>query len=248
MPIKQTEDLATALYAAGYALGTLDDTPLAGLAGSPAWHSFEASYANLARDTFMADGGTYRYRRYAEFLCDGATGGVTRLPHVAYTQSKQINKLNGGTQRMFAPIEDVVADGEVPRKVLGWAATLMTGHTGTPSWKAQCFQNRILARSAEAGLPTPEGVHRDGVDVVLTLMVRRHNVKGGVSGIYPADRPGRPVIEAELSEPGELLLNDDERTMHGVTPITPTGDCEGYRDVFIAIFTGLQTGAGRERP
>ena len=38
-------------------------------------------------------------------------------------------------------------------------------------WHIECHQFRIEARQDAAGQPTPEGVHRDGVDCVLVLMV-----------------------------------------------------------------------------
>lgn len=232
-----TVDLGAALYRDGFALGTLDDTPLAGITGSAAWRALEAGYEDLPQDTYMNDGGTYRLRRYAEFDCDGSAGTVTLLPHVPYEQSKQINQLNGGMQRLFAPLHDEVADSEVIRGVLGWIATEATKHTGTRRWWAQCFQNRILARADTPGLATPEGVHRDGVDLVLTLMVRRHAVAGGVSGIYRAGDTATPVFEVELDEPGQVLLNDDHSTLHGVSPLIPTSGDGGHRDVFIAILT-----------
>lgn len=232
-----TQDLGAALYTDGFALGTLDDTPLAGITDSAAWSELEASYEDLPQDTFMNDGGTYRLRRYAEFDCDGTAGAVALLPHVPYEQSKQINQLNGGMQRLFAPLHDEVADGAVVRGLLGWIATEATKHTGTERWWAQCFQNRILARSGTPGLATPEGVHRDGVDLVLTLMVRRHNVTGGVSGIYRAGNTGEAVFEIELDGPGQVLLNDDHSTLHGVSPLIPASGDNGHRDVFIAILT-----------
>jgi hypothetical protein len=237
-----TEKMATSLFADGYAYGEIADTPLVGVVGTPAWQEFADSYNNLERDTYMADGGKYRYRRYAEFDC-AATGEVALLPHVAYEQTKEINYLNGGVKRLFAPFEPHAATGEVIPAVLGWAAQMFSGRMGTPSWRAQCFMNRILARPDEAGRPTPEGVHRDGVDWVLTMMVGRHNVTGGVSAIYAAGDTERPLFEVELTRPGQLLLNDDETTLHGVTPIVPGSLAgQGHRDVFIAIFTA-QKGA-----
>jgi hypothetical protein len=38
-------------------------------------------------------------------------------------------------------------------------------------------QFRIEARPGEQGKPTPEGMHRDGVDYVLVLLVDRRNIR-----------------------------------------------------------------------
>jgi hypothetical protein len=41
----------------------------------------------------------------------------------------------------------------------------------------------------EPGQPTPEGVHRDGVDYVLVLMVRRTNIAQGTTTIHCSIEP-----------------------------------------------------------
>lgn len=234
----ETDSPSAELFEAGYAFGHLDDTPLASLVESAEWRQFAASYADLVLDTFMADGGRYRYRRYAEFRCKGEPGLVSPLPHVPYEQSLSINRLNGGMRRTFAPFQPSVVAGGVVQPVLTWLSELLTRGTGVANWKAQCFQNRIIAGDTEMGLPTPEGPHRDGVDFVLTLMVGRHNVTGGVSTIYGDTDEDRPVFAAELTQPGQVLLYDDHRTMHGVSPIVPATPGEpGHRDVFIALLT-----------
>ena len=53
----------------------------------------------------------------------------------------------------------------------------------TRAWHIEVHQFRIEARPGEPGQPTPEGMHRDGVDFVLVLLVRRQNVRSGVTSI-----------------------------------------------------------------
>ena len=36
-------------------------------------------------------------------------------------------------------------------------------------------------------MPTPEGVHRDGVTLVSSLLVGRQNAVGGASSVYDPD-------------------------------------------------------------
>ena len=41
------------------------------------------------------------------------------------------------------------------------------------------------------GKPTPEGVHRDGVDFVIVVMIKRVNIDSGATTIYDLDnQPG----------------------------------------------------------
>ena len=70
-----------------------------------------------------------------------------------------------------------------------------------------------------SGRPTPEGMHRDGVTLVSSLLIRRRNAIGGESMV--CDSGGRQLLRTTLAEPGTLLLGDDRRTLHGVSPISP---------------------------
>ncbi len=234
---ERSEQIKVKLRDAGYVFSSLGETPLGPMQGDHVWATFAASYRNLVQDRFMADGGTYRYRRFSEFTWDGRTADVVLRPHGHYEQSRAVNRLNGGVRREFAPMQRHIAEGGFVRALLAWGSGLLSGLTGVEAWKIQCFQNQTLARSGETGQPTPEGIHRDGVDFVLTLLVERHNVQGGVTGIYLEGQLDQPVLEVELANPGQLLLNDDTRTLHGVTEIRPVRGNLGYRNIFNALFT-----------
>lgn len=202
-----------------------------------AWQSFANSWDLLHQDTYMADGGTYRQRRYSEFAYRRDDESLSLLPHVAYSQSRDINYLNGGIDRHFEPFQFDIAMGKVLHTIFAWCVTVLSKISSTKAWKIQAFQNRILARNDTAGQPTPEGVHRDGVDYVLTLLIARQSISGGASRVYEASTK-QYVAEVTLTEAGEFLFANDRRLLHSVTPVTPTGSNAGYRDVLIAMFTG----------
>lgn len=53
---------------------------------------------------------------------------------------------------------------------------------------------------------------------------------GGESSIWSTD--GENLITTTLTEPGDILLNDDRRTLHGVTALEPERpEQPGHRDV-----------------
>jgi hypothetical protein len=220
------------LFAHGFAHSQLE------LGGD--WRLFAESWSNLQPDTYMADGGTYRVRRYSEFSVDGVTGAASLLPHVAYRQERDVNHLNGGIDRLYEPIEREVVESATLSAVFGAAAAYLETVKPGETWKAQCFQNRIISKPEEVGHPAPEGVHRDGVDFVLTLFVDRVGAQGGVSSVYVAD-DHRPLGEVQLGRPGEYLFVDDVRLLHGVTGLSLEEGFEtGHRDVFIAMFTAVE--------
>ena len=201
------------------------------------WQDFASSWSNLRPDTYMADGGKYRFRRYSEFSVEGTTGASELLPHVAYKQEKTVNHLNGGIDRMYEPFEDSVVESSSLASVFRTASQYLEAARPGHTWKAQCFQNRILTSQNEVGQPAPEGVHRDGVDYVLTLFVDRVGADGGESSVCLSS-DHTMLASTQLSEPGEYLFVDDHKLLHDVTGLSlKPGHDHGYRDVLIAMFT-----------
>jgi hypothetical protein len=99
----------------------------------------------------------------------------------------------------------------------------------------EVHQFRIDARTGEIGRPTPEGMHRDGVDYVLVLLVSRRNIASGITSVH--DLTGRALGHFTLTEPLDSALVDDARVMHGVTPVEPLDPAEpGHRDVLVVTF------------
>ena len=81
------------------------------------------------------------------------------------------------------------------------------------------------------GRPTPEGAHRDGVDLVAVLLMARVHIKGGETRVFEAHGPQGQRFT--LTEPGSLLLLDDPRVIHEATPIQPEGAARGHRDTLV---------------
>jgi hypothetical protein len=138
------------------------------------WPAFAASWNDLGLDVYMADGGRYRRRRFAVFAAPAAGGGpIVRGPHQPHYQSRDYNALNGGIERWFAPIADSVGAGPSMQAILATTRSLFDRLAPNRAWHIEAHQFRIEARAGEAGQPTPEGMHRDGVDYVLVLLIRR---------------------------------------------------------------------------
>jgi hypothetical protein len=213
-----------AVRAALAARGPLDD-----------WEAFAAAWDDLVVDPHMADAGRYRRRRHAVLRIDGA-GAVAPQPAQAHWQSLDYNPLNGGIARWFEPILPAVRDGATMRTVLGAAhATFAALSPRVRDWHVELHQFRIEASADAVGKPTPEGVHRDGVDWVLVLMVRRENIAAGTTTIH--DLGHREIGAFTLAEPFDVALVDDRRCFHGVTPVLPLDPAlPAHRDVLVATF------------
>jgi hypothetical protein len=201
------------------------------------WDSFAASWDELSVDTYMANGGRYRRRRFACYRATAA--GIVRKPHQPHYQSRDYNPLNGGIERWFEPVTETIGRHKVLGAILETTRRLfdrMTPAASRPdAWHVELHQFRIEARMGEAGQPTPEGLHRDGVDWVLVLMVRRENIKSGETTIY--DLAKRSLGSFTLTLPFDAALVDDSRVYHGVTAVEPVeAGRAAYRDVLVVTF------------
>ena len=201
------------------------------------WAAFARSWDHLETDEYMADGGRFRRRRFARFQCD--RGVITREPHGPHFQSLDYNALNGGIDRWFEPVTDAIAAHPITRRLLELCSEVFTKAAGFDSagaaWKIEMHQFRIEPSMREAGKPTPEGMHRDGVDWVFVGLVARTGVAGGVTGI--GDAKGRSLGAFTLSEPLDSVFLDDHRVRHGVTPVLIlTPGRPAHRDVLVLTF------------
>lgn len=226
------QDLEARVANEGFARVSGEDMRrLVGEAAMGGWPGWSASWGDLGPDEFMADGGRYRRRRYAAFEVDA--DGARRLPHQPHFQSLDHNRLNGGVERWFEPITEPVAADPLTRRITEVCREVFGGE-GFP-WRCEMHQFRIEARAGEAGQPTPEGVHRDGVDWVLVMLVARQNVAAGVTSIF--DPQGRPLGGFTLTEPLDAVFLDDNRVFHGVTAIEAVDpEKPAFRDVLVVTF------------
>ena len=159
---------------------------------------------------------------------------MERNAHRPHIQGVEFNRLNGGIERWFAPITPSIADGPVMRSLLSlcaWAFSL----DPSEAWLTEAHQFRIMA-SGELGKPTPEGLHRDGVDFVFIGLIERQNISGGVRRVVHIGT-SETSHTFELVRPGDSLFLDDSKAMHEVTPVRAAiEDSPGLRDVIVLTF------------
>ena len=200
--------------------------------GDAAWATFQPFWDDLPSDAYLKDGGRYRSRRHSCFVVDGPQ--VEQVAHRAHWQPLQYNALHGGMQRWFDPMAPAMAALPAWHRLLsrlGEAASALHGHR---AWFVEAHLFRIDTTDG-IGRPTPEGAHRDGVDMVAVFMVGRHQIKGGESRVFEADGPNGQRFT--LLQPWSLLLLDDARVIHESTPIQPLAEDQmGWRDTLVLTY------------
>lgn len=211
------------------ALGTLLD-----------WPAFEASWNDMPLDSYMADGGRYRRRRHATLSAAAGAATAKLEAHQPHYQSLDYNNLNGGIARHFEPIPSDIIAGASISALLTLCIQVFNDLLPGTGWHVEVHQFRIEAGVQHQGRPTPEGLHRDGVNFVMVLMVKRHNIAEGTTTIH--DASGAQLASFTLTQPLDMTLVDDERCLHGVTPVVPIDPAQpAYRDVLVITFRASPT-------
>lgn len=198
---------------------------------------FAGYWDGLTLDRFMGDNGRYRFRRYSALTLDSADADFELHPHGPYEQSTAVNPLNGGLKREFDPVEPGFLASPVLQRLLRFLATAYDQVEGVEApWVVRLHPYRIRADVEAVGKPAPEGLHRDGVDFVLTLMLRRHNIRGGESCVAT---PARDVVwRRTLTHTLDLAVCNDREVLHGVTDIERVDPTRrAWRDVLVVAFS-----------
>ena len=230
------EDLTDAILRQGFVFesGRSVREAIEAISPLPDWTAFADSWDDLEPDAYLAQHGRFRRRRYAvyEWTC----GRLERQPHQPHYQHVDYNPLFGGVERCFAPVTHSVAEGASMLAILRFCQ-LVFGDAAPDvgRWHIEVHQFRIETAPGAPGHPTPEGVHRDGVDFVLVLLVSRLNIASGTTTVHAVD--GRPLGSFTLTDPFDAALLDDSRVAHGVTPVTPLDPARpAHRDVLVVTF------------
>jgi hypothetical protein len=205
-----------------------------GLPGVAGLLGYAGTWNDLPADRYLRDGGRYRYRRHACFVHEPG-GALEAVPPRAHWQSTLYNALHGGMERWFEPIAPALAGSEGFGQLLRSCGELFAAARFAPRWYVEAHQFRIDAADG-IGRPTPEGAHRDGVDFVAIVLVRRDPLRGGETRVFPAQGSGGG-LRFTMQRPGETLLLDDTRVIHETSPIQPIGPGSGgVRDTLVLTY------------
>lgn len=197
---------------------------------------FIANWNTLDMDQFMSDRGKYRTRKHATFTVNNSDKIIQKNKYIPHFQMIEYNSLNGGIARHFTEIGRKTIENPIFQNLLQFAYFTFS-ELKSENWFIEAHQFRIEAKPNNLGKPTPEGIHRDGVDFVLMALINRQNIQGGFTRIYNLDKTLK--TEFMLENFLELALVDDHKVYHSVTE-TMVNSIEhskfGIRDVLVITF------------
>jgi hypothetical protein len=236
-----TDGIATALSRDGFAVVSAPLVLQASGIAPGVLDTWQPLWNDLPADAYLKDGGRYRHRRHSCFVVQGSA--VDAVPHRPHWQPVEYNALHGGMERHFEPMATALVQDHAWAKVLTWLGTVASSMHGAPPWFVEAHQFRIDTTDG-IGRPTPEGAHRDGVDLVAVFLVARHAIKGGETRVFEATGPMGQRFT--LTQPWSVLLLDDARVIHESTPIQPQ-EPGGYRDTLVLTLraSGFQGATAR---
>jgi len=177
-----------------------------------------------------------RTRRFAKYRIDDL-----RVPELTYVtnvfmQSAEYNDLVKDGKlaviRRYEPLEESFAALGGFRTIVAQCAAdmlAMGAPEGTP------FEFGIHAiRTLAPGMPTPEGVHRDGYAFVMSTVIGREGIQGGHSRVHTG-KYDQEIVDIPL-KPGDALVVNDDAVFHSVSNITVLpGVAQGHRDVLVIV-------------
>ena len=232
-PVVPPAALASRLAEVGHAVmspgGLREFTAIAG----NELNGWQASWDDLPPDAYLRDGGHYRRRRHACFVVDADRASA--VPPRAHWQPVEYNALHGGIERWFEPMQPAIVATPAWLRLLCALGRAASQLRGEQPWFVEAHQFRIDTEGG-IGRPTPEGAHRDGVDLVAVLLVARVAVKGGETRVF--DSAGPNGLRFTMTEPWTTLLLDDARVVHESTPIQPLkpGAFPAHRDTLVLTY------------
>lgn len=197
--------------------------------------SLEAYFDGLPRDHYIE--GHYRRRRLSRFR--GPVERLQHLPHGHFIQSGLYNQMLGNIQRDYEELEEALIASTPFKALIGRVHQRFEVNPETTVLGVH--QIRISCTLGEEGEPAPEGIHQDGFDFITVACVNRHHIEGAATELYE-DPKAEPVFSRECSA-GEILYCNDRSLYHYTTPIHPSGDVVGHRDVFVVT---VRCGVGEQ--
>jgi hypothetical protein len=178
-----------------------------------------------------------RKRCMSEYLMHwNGKWNIERIPSSLVSQTKALIASDGEidyrqSQRKFKELPDELFDSNLRALLVGVADMVRETKHSIQKLNVSVHNTVVYCHPQQLVTNSPEGIHQDGVEfIVSALVVERNNISGGKSIIYGRDKRTK-LLQVEL-QAGQGIFQADLGTelWHEVTPITAIDKTRsGYR-------------------
>ena len=106
---------------------------------------------------------------------------------------------------------------------------LLQNNYNVPKVKVDLHQVRQISYPELESSNSPEGIHKDGADYIISaLVINRFNIIGGKSIIY---NNNKDKIYSKILDKNQGIFQNDRELYHTVTPIYSNTNYIGFRDL-----------------
>lgn len=200
-------------------------------------YDFLKSYNHLPPDKYVKNNNPVtRSRKYANIKVDVTDNYLYSLYYTKNYIFQQKVDDNRGVKRQFELIDLYYINQLWMLDFLTQISALSVlnhnyykGHKKIKEVDIHLHQVRQTAYSDIDAHNSPEGIHRDGCDyIVSALVMMRNNVSGGESIIYDQNKM---INYKTILDDEEGIFQEDIKQWHYVTPIQTLEDGMGFRDI-----------------
>ena len=201
-------------------------------------YDFMKSYNDLPPDDYvpMTYNGATRSRRYANLKIDVTNNYEYSIYHTTNDTFKQKVDDSRSIERTFPLME-------LHHLNQPWMTNFVTqisalsvlnhnyykGHKKIKEVDIHLHQVRQTTYEAIEAHNSPEGIHRDGADYIISaFVIHRNNIVGGESIIYDQNKM---ITYKAILDDKEGLYQEDIKQWHYVTPIQIEYPGIGFRDI-----------------
>lgn len=209
----------------------------------------------LAQDPTLS----FRYSRTGRYLFDNDLETISRLEYQPFvlTEEDGFIREDSGAQRHFRALDDRWQSNTAYQALLKLKMLLIQGNTFTPRHLTDqqspksistVFHLRLIAQPDSLSELSIEGVHKDGVDHTMIVMMNKHNVKDNTGALRvhsPQEAIGTPwqeinpenvLYEHNNAQYLDVLLIADNELNHSGTPIfTYDNKNQAYQDFMVLL-------------
>lgn len=189
--------------------------------------SLQNTFNNIDRDQYYTN---QRFRAFSMINIDNLDN-IKIVGNMGFYQSQNYNNYNGDIYRQYNNISTNVIENQLFKYYINiFRDKIILEHAYIPEY-INIHQIRVLFDEQQYSTVVPEGIHRDGYNIIMIICINRHNVKGGANNIYTNDKT---LLYSTTLLNSEAIIINDNKLLHDVSWLSRDNQEEiGYRDIFV---------------